>query len=208
MLATNWDFFYSSNSSKSTILECSSDIRLYQFINVPTHVDGKTLDIIFAIPDKLSFSIENIDILDQFPLPFNLLYKNLLIHILKEIFQSLRFPPLFSKIILVLLFGFSTLCLPPANELTSNWYSSLLHVLSISADSKSRKRLDNSYYYSCHTMHLFNCRNTNYRKLQKHWFLFLSIKHRDLNRQSSESIELEKCLLVDEVNLSYSKHCF
>ena len=57
-------------------------------------------------------------------------------------------------------------------------------------------------------MHLIKCRNTNYRKLQKHCSLLLSLKHRDLNRQLSESIELDKFLLVDKVNFSNSKHCF
>ena len=39
MPATNWDLLSSPNKSESTILECTSDIMLNQFINFPTDVD-------------------------------------------------------------------------------------------------------------------------------------------------------------------------
>ena len=57
-------------------------------------------------------------------------------------------------------------------------------------------------------MQLINCRNTKKRKLEKHWSLQLTLKHHDLSHQLSESIDHDKCLLVDKIKLSDSKNCF
>ena len=57
-------------------------------------------------------------------------------------------------------------------------------------------------------MQLINCRNTKKRKLEKHWSLRLTLKHHDLSHQLSESIDHDKCLLVDKIKLSDSKNCF
>ena len=89
-----------------------------------------------------------------------------------------------------------------------HWYFYLHESFSQSVKMKRAKRRNVPIFFSSHTMHLLNQKETNLRKLTKNWTLLLSLKQRELDKSLNESIELDKQIFIEKINLSCSSHCF
>ena len=70
------------------------------------------------------------------------------------------------------------------------------------------KRSTAPYFYSSHSIHLINRKDTLIRQLHKNWFLSGSLKLKEIINSLDESIELDKLLLVEKFNLKNPKDCF
>ena len=89
-----------------------------------------------------------------------------------------------------------------------HWYFYLHESFSQSVKMKRAKRRNAPIFFSSHTMHLLNQKETNLRKLTKNWTLLLSLKQRELDKSLNESIELDKQIFIEKFNLSCYSHCF
>ena len=89
-----------------------------------------------------------------------------------------------------------------------HWYFYLQESFSQCVKMKRAQRRNAPKFFSSKTMHLLNQKEANFRKLTKHCTLLLSLKQRELNKSLNESIELEKQIFIEELNLSCSSHCF
>ena len=93
-------------------------------------------------------------------------------------------------------------------EFPQRWYCYVLDAFKNSVLQKRSKRQKLPVFYSSHTVHLVNKRDTNQQKLTKRWSLDLSIKHIQLCAELSHSIDLDKQLFVDQFNLHDASQCF
>ena len=73
-----------------------------------------------------------------------------------------------------------------------HWYFYLQESFSQSVKMKRVKQRNAPIFFSSHTMHLLNRKETNLRKLSKNWTFLLSLKQRELNKSLNESIEFKK----------------
>ena len=92
-------------------------------------------------------------------------------------------------------------------DFEAEWYSRLSS-LSISIRQKRKRRRNFPIYYSSHTIHLPNQKDTNIRKMSRFWSFQLALKQRELDLSLSQSIELDKLVVLDSFNLSSSTECF
>ena len=88
------------------------------------------------------------------------------------------------------------------------WYEQISYALTHSILRKRLKRSTAPYFYSSHSIHLINRKDTLIRQLRKNWSLSGSLKLKEIINSLDESIELDKLLLVEKFNLKNLKDCF
>ena len=88
------------------------------------------------------------------------------------------------------------------------WNELLIQSIGSSLQLKRPKRLHFPAFYSSHTIHILNLVRTNQTKLNKGWSLHNSIKHIELTRALSESIELDKHIYIEQFSLKSPTDCF
>ena len=88
------------------------------------------------------------------------------------------------------------------------WYELLTQSIGSSLQLKRSKRLHFPAFYSSHIIHILNLVRTNQTKLNKGWSLHNSIKHIELTRVLSESIELDKHIYIEQFSLKSPTDCF
>ena len=89
-----------------------------------------------------------------------------------------------------------------------SWYDYFYSALSKSLKFKRKKRLDVPFFFSPHTMHLLNKRDTVIRKLSKAFSTNLDFQRLKLNEEIDTSIELDRFSLVEQLKLKNTKHCY
>ena len=78
----------------------------------------------------------------------------------------------------------------------------------VSRKSNGSKRMNLPLFYSSHTVHLINQKKTTRRRLSREGSFLQAIKLRQLLKELSESIELDKEMFINQFNLSSTSHCF
>ena len=73
---------------------------------------------------------------------------------------------------------------------------------------KRAVRLKSPLFYSSHTIHLINQRETTFKQLGSDNSFLLALKLRKLNLSISDSIELDKELLINQFDLSSTRQCY
>ena len=63
-------------------------------------------------------------------------------------------------------------------------------------------------FYSSHTIHLINQRETAFKQLGSDPSFLLALKLRELNLSISDSIELDKELFINQFDLSSTRQCY
>ena len=187
------------------------DVHLTQLVTESTHVDGNTLDLVITNCSETYYCVHSETFSDHFPIFVYTRISYL------EMLQSLPTSKQYSRSSLNLTvfnenlnplynFLFNSLTFPI--NFAEIWYQYFHEVLEKSLSSKRRKRQLYPYYFSSHTMHLANCRNSLQRKLDKNWNTSTAASLNLCEQNLSHSIELDKACLVENLHLKDSNHCF
>ena len=87
------------------------------------------------------------------------------------------------------------------------WYSCPIGCFNSAVTFNRSKRMNLPLFFSSHTVHLMNQKKTTLRRLSREGSCLQAIKLRELLKELSESIELDKELFFNQFNLSSAKHC-
>ena len=179
---------------------------LFQLVCEPTHNDNNILDLVLSNVDSLSVSVSKELFSDHFPAYFY--FSSIPVPICPHI--------MFSKS------SFNAILFDRNSQQLSNflsrdssfsftyhddWYSLLVDsfIESNKIERGIRKKLPP--FYSSHTVHLTNQKST-LRKFENDASFLLAIKLRDINISLSISIEMDKEILVNQFDLTSTRHCF
>ena len=88
------------------------------------------------------------------------------------------------------------------------WYSCLISCFNSAVKFKRSKMLKLLLFYSSHKVHLINQKEFTLRRLSRAGSFLPAIKLRELLIELSETIELDKELIIRQFNLSSTRHCF
>ena len=86
-------------------------------------------------------------------------------------------------------------------------YSLLVGCFNSAVKFKRSKRMNLPLFYSSHTVHLINQKETTLRMLSREGSFLQAIKIRKLLKELSESIELDKEMFFNQFNLSSIRQC-
>ena len=204
----DWNKLSSCNSQESLFIDSILELELVQLVDSPTHIRNGTLDLLFSNDESISLSVSSSPFSDHFPIYFSVPVFDYSTNCSTSIALSkYSFSPSSLNLLLVPLYDYIS-CSPYDREFCKNWYNYLITSLNQCLTAKRLKPLKAPIYFSSHTMHVMNMKETNQRKLAKSWSLLLSLKQIELNKSLAESIELDKILFIDQFNLSSSKQCF
>ena len=145
----------SSQPTDMEFLDLVADLGLNQFITVPTHIKGNTLDLLFSTCDELCYSVYNIRLSDHFPVLFQVEQSNIWEPSTCSISKSTFRPDIFSQHLdpLYILFtSYST----QNPDFISSWYGLIKNAVSLSIATKRSRRINAPFYFSSHTLHLIN----------------------------------------------------
>ena len=206
-LTLDWTSYYSSPCIERRFLEMVIENDLLQLVCEPTHKDNIILDLVLSNVDNLSVSVSKQLFSDHFPVYF--------------FFSSLPVPIcpyiLFSKS------SFNAILFIRNSQQLSNflsrdssfsfiypdgWYNLLVDSFGNSIKIKRAIRKKLPPFYSSHTVHLTNQKESTLRKFENDASFLLAIKLRDLNISLSNSIEIYKEFFVNQFDLSSTRHCF
>ena len=204
----DWNMLSSCNSQESLFIDAILELELIQLVDSPTLFRNGTLDLLFSNDECISLSVSSSPFSDYFPIYFNVPvfdYSNKCS--ISIALSKSSFSPSSLNLLLSPLYDYIS-CSPYDRHFSKNWYSYLITSLTQGLTAKRMKRLKAPIYFSSHTMHVMNMKETNQRKLAKSWSVLLSLKQIELNKSLPESIELDKILFSDQFNLSSSKQCF
>ena len=203
----DWNTMTSNNDKELSFLEAVNDLCLSQFIDSPTHEAGNILDLILSDTSNIDCWVDPNLFSDHHPIYFSIECTNTKLPIASSFSRSSFDVTIFNHSLTPL---YDLICFEHsgANDFVTEWYSLLSSSLSISIRKKRNRRRNFPIYYSSHTMHLLNQKETNIRKISRFWSLPLALKQRELELALSESIELDKLVFLDSFNLSSSTECF
>ena len=88
------------------------------------------------------------------------------------------------------------------------WCSCVIGCFNSAVKFKRSKRMNLPLFYSSHTVHLINQKETTLFRLSREGSFLQAIKLRKILKDLSESIELDKELFINQLNLSSTRHCF
>ena len=89
-----------------------------------------------------------------------------------------------------------------------NSFHEMAKALELSLTPKRTKRINYPNFYSSHTLHLINKRDTLLSKIKKNLNRVLIFKFCLIKNEISESIELDKATFLDTIKLTDIRHCF
>ena len=197
----------SSIASDCQFIDSIVDHVLSQFVNEASHRSTNILDLLFSnqnvsLPNgKQLFS-------DHYPIFFHLDFVNLRPQSRGSSFSKSSFN---NQIFNTNLHGLFEL-MSTDNSLNPHyldqWYSCLIGCFNSAVKFKRSKRINLPLFYSSHTVRLINQKETTLRRFSREGSVLQAIKLSELLKELSESIELNKQLLINQFNLSLTTPCF
>ena len=203
----DWTSYYSSSCIERRFLEMVIENDLFQLVCELTHKDNNILDLVLSNVVNLSVSVSKQLFSDHFPVYFYFTSIPVPIcpHILfsKSSFNAILFNRNSQQLLNFLSRDSSFSFTYP-----DDWYSLLVDsfVNSIKIKRAIRKQL--ALFYSSHTVHLTNQKESTLRKFENDASFLLAIKLRDRNTSLSNSTEMDKEIFVIQFDLSSTRHCF
>ena len=173
---------------------------------MPTHSRGNILDLVLSTVDTLSYAVLDASFTDHKVICFQVVIHSRSTSAMvyaKSSFNALNF----NKELTQFCWFLSS---DPSLHLDyyQSWYDYFYSALSKSLKVKRKKRLDVSFFFSAHTMHQLNKRDTVTRKLSKAFSTKLDFQRLKLNEDIDYSIELDRLSLVEQLNLKNTKQCY
>ena len=191
---TDWNSMYSASSFENQYLDIFISHGLSASINYPTHKDGNTLDNILLenVNQFDDFLVDN-DLLlsDHSPILFNCVISNL----------SSKSTPLASsysfnsaKQISSFIDSWSNYTFTdfPSAATVESFYTHLNFIIPQTFSRKTKKRLNSPFYYSSHSMHCLNIKETAQRKCVRNPSANNLLKLERAKEDFSQSVELDK----------------
>ena len=199
--------YSSSIASECQFFDFIVDHGLSQFVNEASHRSTNILDLVFS-NQNVSVSNRKQLFSDHYHIFFNLDFVNFMPQSHGSSFSKFSFNnQIFSTNLLRLSELIST-----DNSLNPHypdqWYSCLIGCFNSAVNFKRSKRMNLLLFYSSHTVHLINEKKTTLRRLSREGSSLQAIKMRELSKELSESLELDKELFINQFNLSFTRHCF
>ena len=135
-----------------------NDCGLIQFINIPTHSRGNILDLVLSTVDTLSYAVLDASFTDHKVICFPMALHSR--STFAMVYAKLSFNALNFNTELTPFYWF--LSSDPSLHLDyyQSWHDYFYSALSKSLKFKRKKRLDVPFFFSSHTMHLLNKRDT------------------------------------------------
>ena len=185
---------YSTSSLENQYLDIFVSHGLSASINIPTHKAGNTLDNIMLenINQFDDFLVDSDRLLsDHYPILFNCLIPNSLLkstplassYSFNSAEQISSFIDSWSN------FTFTDF---PSSATVDSFYSHLNSIIPLTFSRKTKKRLNNPFYYSFHSMHFLNIKETAQRKCIKNPSARNLLKLERAKEDFSISVELDK----------------
>ena len=205
----NWETLSGSNLYENRFLDLLYDIDLFQLIKEPTHIEGNTLDLIATSCPDITYSLLRKSLSHHYPIAIHL-PENTIDHdavslqqYSKSSFDITAFNFALNDLYMLLYenrIGY--------DGFMQNWFHGIAKALALSLTPKRTKRINYPNFYSSHTLHLINKRDTLMRKITKNLNWVLIFKLCLIKNEISESIELDKATFLDTINLTDIRHCF
>ena len=173
---------------------------------MPTHSRGNILDLVLSTVDTLSYAVLDAPFSDHkvvcFQMALHSCSSSSMVYD-KSFFNALNFNTELTQFCLFL-------SSDPSLHLDyyQSWYDYFYTVLSKSLKVKRKKQPDLPFFFSAHTMHHLNKRDTITRKLSKAFSTKLDFQRLKLNEDIDTSFELDRFSLVEQLNLKNTKHCY
>ena len=203
-----WGSNTSNNSPDNTLLDFLSDMNLQQLIDEPTHRCGIILDLVFCVDDLDCNVIRSgHQLSDHYPVTFSL-SKDTPSRPPVLCFSRSQFDDNLFAFNLSNLYSYIFSTIVHCASFCHDWQLLFSQALDLSLPRKRRKRVDSPYYYSSHTMHVANQKNTADRALQKAWSLPAVLKCRSLANELTCSIDADKACLLDSLSSGDTRQCF
>ena len=173
---------------------------------MPTHSRGNILDLVVSTVDTLSYAVLDASFTDHKVICFQVALHSRSTSAMvypKSSFNALNFNTELTQFYWFLSYD-------PSLHLDyyQSWYDYFYSALSKSLKVKCKKWLDVPFFFSSHTMHLLNKRDTVTRKLSKGFSTKLEFYRLKLNEDIDTSIELDRFSLVEQLNLKNTKHWY
>ena len=203
----NLETLTSINSQEVKFLDLLDEIILNQFDSGSTNNDHNTLDFILSNVDQLPVSIGTKIFSDHYPTSFSCNFDRIDANI-KSGFSSSSFIAQAFNFYLSDLFKILDFTDIKTLDYPEHWYSYLREVFSQCVKMNKDKRRKASMFFSSHTMHLTNQKETNLRKLTKNRTLLLSLKQKEFKTSLNESVELDKQIFIKIIIFSCSSPSF
>ena len=127
----NWVNLSSSQSTDMEFLDLVADLGLNQFITVPTHIKGNTLDLLFSTCDELCYSVYNTRFSDHYPVLFQVEQSNIWEPSTCSISKNTFRPDIFSQH-LDPLYNLFTSYSTQNPDFISSWYGLVKNAVSLS----------------------------------------------------------------------------
>ena len=183
-------------------LDLLYDIDLFNLINEPTHIERNTIDLIATSCPDITYSQLCKSLSYHYPIAIDLPEKTI-DHDVVSLQQ-------YSKSCFdITAFNFAHDHLYLLSYENRIWYDGFMqNSCKLSLTPKRTKRIYYPNFYSSHTVHLINKRNTLLHNIKKNLKCVLVFNFCLIKNEISESVELDKATFFDTTNLTDIRHCF
>ena len=203
----DWNTYSSSSTNERSFLEIIIENGFLQFVTEATHKNKNILDLVISNEINLPVSVGNQIFSDHYPIFFNFNSVHPTCE-LQSSYSKSSFNIQTFNTYLQSMYNLVSLNSCTIESYADKWYSLLNSSFKSAIKLKRSKRKVLPIFYSSHTVHLINQKETTLRKLKKENSYLQAIKLKDITRYLSESIELDKEVFINQFNLSSTSECF
>ena len=192
---TDWSSYTSRDLAFNEIIEYLLENNFQQFVNVPTHKSLNTLDLvwkIFSDPFANEFEAKNVAFSDHKAIIFTIVSQ--MVNRNENPLPQLS-PKNFAALADYLSESLFSIIQQNNAYYAENWLKTFQSYLHAFQTTKRKKRQQVPYFYSSHTMHLLNKRNTACRKHMKQ---NIPCNHQELDSSCEESIVLDTTVFLEQ----------
>ena len=203
----DWNTYSFSIALECQFIDFLVDHGLSQFVNEISQGSTNILDLVFSNPN-VSVSNGKQLFSDHYLIFFNLDFVNFRPQSQGSSFSKSLFN---NQVFITNLHGFFELVSTDNSvnpHCPDQWYGCLISCFNSVFKFKRSKRMNLPLFYSSHTVHLINQKETTLRRISREGSFFQAIKLREILKELSETIDLDKELFINQFNLSSTRHCF
>ena len=203
----DWANYWSSSYHECRFLEMVIEKDLTQFVARRSNNSNSILDLVLSNVANLSVTVVKQLFSDHFPIYFYLNSPEAPL-CFRNVYSKSSFNALLFNSNLQPLFTVMSQDNSNNSSFPNSWYSLISDAFTNAIKLKRAVRLKSQMFYSSHTIHLINQRETTFKQLGSDLSFLLALKLRELNLSISDSIELDKELFINRFDLSSTQQCY
>ena len=177
---------------------------LTQFVAGRSHKSNSILDLVLSNVANISVTVAKQLFSDHFSIYFYLNSPEAPLYF-RNVYSKPSFNALLFNSNLQPLFTVMSHDNSNNSSFSDAWYSLISDAFTNAIKLKRAVRLKSPLFYSSHTIHLINQRETTFKQLGSDPSFLLALKLRELNLSISESIELDKEVFINQFDLSSTR---